>query len=134
MDWLILIIGAVLLIFSIIDIKVKAIPSIMLTGMLFAVACLNPSALWYGAMVFIMAYLLYEADFFGGIADVKVMTMIAFMLHSTNGMFALILLTVIFGFIWKVLVKWRIKKAKETPFIPIFLIVYFTLYLLGVIQ
>jgi len=130
-EWIVLVVGAFLLITSIIDWKVKKLPSIMLTAMLFAVACLNPANLWFGAMGFIIAYLLLEADFFSGIADVKIMTMIAFMLSTTNYLFGFILLTVMFGFLWKVLIKWRLRKEKEVAFIPVFLFVYVALYMLG---
>jgi hypothetical protein len=130
-EWLLIIIGVFLLIASVIDWRFKALPSIFLTAMLFTVAMLNPANLWFGIMTFIIAYLLYEADFFSGVADIKIMTMIGFMLSTTNYLFALILLTVIFGFIWKVMIKYRLKKAKDVAFIPVFLFIYATLYLLG---
>lgn len=127
----ILVIGAVLLILSIIDWKFKAIPSIFLTAMLFVVAMLNPTHLWFGAMGFIIAYLLYEADFFSGVADIKIMTLVAFMVSSVTWFFALIILTVVLGLLWKVLIKWRIPKAKDTAFIPVFFFIYVALYILG---
>jgi len=126
-----ILIGFLLLIFSIIDWKVSAIPSIFLTAVLFTIAVLNPANLWFGAMAFIIAYLLYEADFFGGVADIKIMTMIGFLLSTTNYLFLFIALTVVFGFIWKVLIKWRMKKEKECPFVPIFWFIYIVLYMLG---
>ena len=128
---LVLIIAIFLLVISIIDWKIKALPSILLTGMLFAVAVLNPANLWFGIMAFIIAYLLYEADFFSGWADIKIMTTIGFMLSTTNYLFGLILLTVIFGTFWKILIKWRLKHEKEVAFIPVFLFIYITLYILG---
>jgi len=128
---LISIVAIFLLITSIIDWKLKALPSIFLTAMLFAVAFLNPANLWFGIMAFIIAYLLYEADFFSGVADIKVMTMIGFMISTTNYLFGLILLTVMFGFFWKVLIKWRFKDEKDVAFIPVFLFIYITLFLLG---
>lgn len=131
MDWILIIVGAFLLIASIIDWKVRALPSIMLTAMLFAVAVLHPANLWFGIMAFMISYLLYEADFFSGVADIKIMTMIGFLISTTNYLFGLILLTVIFGFIWKVLIKWRLKKEKETAFIPVFFFIYVALYMLG---
>jgi hypothetical protein len=119
------------LIASVIDWKLKALPSIMLTAMLFAVAILNPANLWFGAMAFLMAWLLYEADFFSGVADIKIMTMVGFMLSTTNYLFALILMTVCFGFIWKVMIKYRLRKEKDVAFIPVFLFIYVALYMLG---
>jgi hypothetical protein len=130
-DILIWIVAGFILIASIIDWKLKVLPSIFLTGMLFAIAFLNPANLWFGIMAFIIAYLLYESNFFSGVADIKVMTMIGFMISTTNYLFGLILLTVIFGFIWKVLIKWRLKKETDVAFIPVFLFCYLTLILLG---
>ena len=120
-----------LLIASLIDWKIKVLPSIMLTGMLFTVAVLNPANLWFGIMAFMMGYMLMEADFFSGVADLKIMAMIGFMISTTNFLFGLILLTVTFGFVWKVLIKWRLRKEKDIAFLPVFLFVYLTLWILG---
>ena len=128
---IVLVIGLLLLMVSYIDWKLKLLPSILLTAMVFTVAVLNPSNLWFGIMAFIIAYLLYEADFFSGVADIKIMTMIGFMLSTTNHLFGLILLTVIFGLIWKVLIKWRLKHEKDVAFLPVFFFIYLTLFLLG---
>ena len=128
---LIWIVSGFLLICSIIDYRLRVFPSILLTAMLFTVAMLNPQNLWFGIMTFIIAYLLYEADFFSGVADIKIMTMIGFMLSTTNYLFGLILLTVFFGLIWKVLIKWKYPKEKDIAFIPVFLFCYITILILG---
>jgi len=128
---LLIIVGAFLLFASIIDWKFKALPSIILTAMVFVVAILNPANLWFGIITFIVAYMLMEADFFSGVADIKIMTMLGFMIHTTNYLFALILLTVFFGFIWKLLIKWRFRKATDVAFVPIFFFVYLTLLAVG---
>jgi len=120
-----------LLIVSIIDYRLRVLPSIMLTGMLFAVAVLNPANLWFGVMGFIMAWLLYEAGYFGGIADVKVMTTIAFMLSTTNYFLLFIILTMLFGVVWIALIRWRFKDDKEYAFIPVFPFVFIALFILG---
>jgi len=125
------IVALFLVVVSLIDWKLKVLPSIFLTGMLFTVAVLNPANLWFGIMAFIIAYLLYEADFFSGVADIKIMTTIGFMLSTTNYLFGLILLTVIFGTFWKILIKWRLKHEKEVAFIPVFLFIFLTLWILG---
>lgn len=131
MEYLLYVIGIFLLIASIIDWKFKALPSVLLTAMLFTVAIMHPENLWFGVLAFIIAYLLYELNFFSGVADVKIMTMMGFMIPALNWFFALVILTVIFGFVWKVVIKWRLKKEKETAFIPVFLFVYLTMILLG---
>jgi len=130
-EWLIWIVLIFLFVISIIDWKLRVLPSIMLTGMLFVVAFLNPANLWFGIMGFIVAWMLYEADYFSGVADIKVMTMIAFMLSTTNYFLGFIFLTVFFGLVWKVLVKWRFPKEKDVAFIPVFMFIYISLWTLG---
>jgi len=126
-----IIIGMIILVFSIIDWQIRKIPSIFLTAMLFAVAFLSPANLWFGIMAFIMAYLLYESGFFGGVADIKIMTMLGFMISTTNWLFLYIVLILIFGFVWKLFIKWRMRNEKETAFVPVFLFVYLALTWLG---
>lgn len=130
MDLILIIIGMILLIFGIIDWKVKAIPSIFLTAMLFVVAFLYPANLWFGIMSFIMAYLLFEAEFFGGVADIKIMTMVGLMISTISWLMLYIGLIMVFGMIWKILIKWRLKHEKETAFVPVFLFVYLALWIL----
>jgi prepilin signal peptidase PulO-like enzyme (type II secretory pathway) len=128
------VVAVFLLITGIIDWKIRKIPSIFLTGMLFVVAfisiSLNPNALSLGVLGFIMAYLLYEADFFGGVADVKVMTIISFMCLNTYWLLASFVLIGLFGITWKAILKIRTGE-KECAFLPIFFFVYVTLYMLG---
>ena len=131
---LLIIVGLFLLIASIIDWKIRVIPSILLTGMLLVVAFLNQGHLFFGVLGFIIAYLLYEAEFFSGVADIKIMVMLSFLIGSANWMLIFILLTVAFGLLWKILIKWRIKHDKNCAFIPIFLFIFITLILLGGIR
>jgi Flp pilus assembly protein protease CpaA len=122
---------------SIIDWKFRKIPSMFLTGILFAVAFISISshedALSLGILGFIMAYMLYEADFFGGIADVKIMTMISFMLLNSYYLLGSFVLIGIFGITWKAIIRLRLKKHKdeEFAFLPVFFFVYLTLWILG---
>ena len=130
-DWLIWIVLGFLLVSGIIDYRVRVLPSVMLTAMLFVVAFLNPANLWFGIMGFIVAWMLYELDYFSGVADIKVMTMIAFMLSTTSIFLGYILLVSFFGLVWKVLIKWRMKGETEVAFLPVFLFIYITLLMLG---
>ena len=130
-DLLVWILLGFLLIVSIIDLKLKVLPSIMLTGMLFVVAVMNPENLWFGVMAFIMSWLIYESGYFSGIADVKVMTMIGFMISTTNHLFGFIILTVFFGVVWKLLIKWKFPDEEDVAFLPVFLFCYLTLMALG---
>jgi len=130
-DWLIWIVLGFLALVSFIDWKFRVLPSVMLTAMLFVVAFLNSANLWFGVMGFIVAWMLYELDYFSGVADIKVMTMIAFMLSTTSIFLGYILLVAFFGFVWKVLIKWRMKKETEVAFLPVFMFIYITLMMLG---
>jgi hypothetical protein len=135
MSSLLIVVAIFLLIVSIIDWKLRKVPSIFLTGMLFVVAFIsisqNPNSLNLGILGFIMAYLLYEADFFGGIADVKVMTMISFMLLNSWYLLGSFVLVGVFGLAWKGIVKIRLNKETEFAFLPVFLFIYIALWLLG---
>lgn len=131
-DWLILIVGIFLLMASILDWKFKAVPSILLTGMLFLAAFLNSDNLFIGAMSFIAAFLLYESEFFTGIADLKVMTTLGFLIASPNSFLLFFMLTVTIGLFWTVIIKIRRKsKEEEVAFIPVFLLIYIILLLFG---
>lgn len=130
--WVVLIFLAIV---GVIDWKFRKVPSIFLTGMLFVVAfisiSLNPNSLNFGILGLIMAYFLYEADFFGGIADVKVMTMISFMLVNSWYLLAFIVLVGIFGITWKGIIKIRMNKETEFAFLPVFFFIFIALLLLG---
>lgn len=122
-----------LFLIALIDIKFRRIPSIFLTGTVFFCAFLFPSNLFYGIMGFIMAYLLYEADFFGGIGDIKIMTAVAFLFSTPTMFFLYILLIGCYGIFWKIMWKWRFRRDKQCPFLPVFFFTLTTLILEGLI-
>lgn len=130
--WVVLVFLAIV---SIIDWKFRAIPSVLLTGMLFVVAFVsifsNPISLNLGILGLIMAYLMYEADFFNGVADIKVMTLISFMLASVYSLFGFFILICIFGITWKGIIKLRLNKETEFAFVPVFFFIFGALMLLG---
>lgn len=138
-DFLVLVVWMLIAIFGVIDLKFKAIPSIFLTGILFVIAFLNPANIWFGMMGLLMAFLLYEGEFFGGIADIKIMAMISLMVNTTNKLILLIGLVLVAGFVWKYSL-YRIWKAEgkpldvEIPFVPVFLFVYTLLIIFGAIK
>jgi len=130
----------ILIIISLIDIKFHKVPSILLTGMIFVVAMIqifSPTNLAYfhlagGVVFFVFAWLLYEAEFIGGIADVKVITIIGLMIGSYPMLLVGVILILLFGFIYKVGMRIIAKKKfdEEIPFIPCLFLVYLTLYLI----
>jgi hypothetical protein len=126
-----------LILISIIDWKVMAIPSVMLTAMLFTVAVLFHANLWIGILGFVMAWMLYEAQFYTGIADVKVFTIVAFMLSTIGQLFLFIILVLVFGMAWKGFWHWKFKKRKKKvpdvfPFIPVFVFAFLVMLIAGV--
>lgn len=116
-----------LLIFSIIDLKFKQIPSVFLTGVLFIILALNPGNIYFGLLSVIFALFLYEFDFIGGIADIKVMAMIGLVISSITSLAIFLLIMMIYGIAWKILIKWRMRYAKEIAFIPVLFFAYITL-------
>jgi len=134
MNFLIPIVAVFLIFVSIIDWKTKQIPSIILTGMLFVVLILNPTHVLLGIASFVIAWLLYEADFISGIADIKATVIVGLMLSSLSWFFLYVLLLCAYGLFWKVLIKWRMKRAKKIAFLPVFLFLFITLWILGGIK
>ena len=125
-----------IIIVSALDWKTQSVPSVMLTTMLFVIIIFNQANLMIGLLGFVMAYMLLELDFYSGVADVKVMTIIAFMLGSVGHLFIFIILTVVFGATWKIVwnLRFRAKKQKipkTFPFLPVFIFVYLSLLLAG---
>jgi hypothetical protein len=127
-----------LFLFSIIDIKYKAIPSIALTSILFFVLVFYFENLKFGLLSLILAYLLYEAEFFKGIADIKTMSFVGLFCSNFVILSIYFMLILVYGMIWKVSYKYIFNKyvteENEIPFIPVFLFCMITLWVLGKIQ
>jgi len=130
----------ILIVVALIDLRYKQIPSIFLTGILFVVMMIqlfyNPFYTFYlasGLTMFVLAYMLYEADFVGGVADIKVITIIGLMLSKFVYLFVAILLILLYGLVYKLFWRYILKKKSgdEVPFIPCLTSVYVILYLLG---
>jgi hypothetical protein len=131
--WIIL---GFLIVISILDWKFRAIPSILLTGFLFVAVALNPSNIVYGLLGGIIAILFWEIDIIRGLADIKVISIIAMLISSLNMMFLFIFLICFFGLIWVGVIKfsnWAYFKRDENEcaFIPVLLLCYVTLLIMG---
>ena len=119
-----------LIILSIIDLKKKEFPAVLTSGLLFTVAIVKFNNLEFGVMAFILGWFLMEADFFSGIADLKIITVIGFFI-TQMGMFLLFtILILIYGVVYKILMVKVVKQKKETAFIPVLLAVYITLLII----
>jgi hypothetical protein len=125
---------------AIIDLFYRVVPSIFLTGLLLATALIHLYmfevgliSITFGILAFVYAWFLYEAEFIGGIADVKFISIIGLMISSVQIFFVLMLLIVLFGMIYKLIFRYGFKKdkAEEIPFIPSLYAVYIVLYFIG---
>ena len=128
-----IVLGILLFIFAIIDFKVKEIPSILLTGTLFVICALNLGNIPFGVLSFIFAYLLYEADFIGGVADIKIIVTIGLLINSIYVLAFYIIIVLIYGIGWKIIYKWMFNKEKECPFIPCLFFVYVVLTVINLL-
>lgn len=134
---LLIIIFIFLLIASILDILKKSVPSVFLTSLIFIVLSLNVAfgfTINFGILAFALAYLLFELNFFDGVADIKIMIVLGLLLDSMLSFFILAIFVVLFGFLYKLFFRYVLKKKEgsEIPFIPCLLIVYVTMSILEV--
>ena len=125
--------GILILIFSIMDWKHKAIPSVFLTGSIFIALALNLGNLPFGALALVFALLLKEFDYFKGVADIKLTVLMGLMISSFIDISIFFVLIVFFGLVYKFVVKWRFKDKTEWAFIPVFFFIYLTLAILQMI-
>lgn len=124
----------ILVIMAIIDWKYKQIPSVFLTGTLFVTMMIQLFSplqttifhLTAGLTMFVFAWMLYEADFIGGIADVKIITIIGLMLENYWMIFITVILILLYGVFYKIIFRYVLKKdiKEEVPFVPCLVSVY----------
>ena len=122
---------------SYLDIRFKAIPSVILTSILIVALLLNPQNLVFGVASVLLAIMIKEIlesnDLEFGIADLKVLGTIGLLIGSLDnlaiffGIFAVVQL----GYI--LLMKNVLKIKKETPFIPCLTFIYIILMIGGII-
>lgn len=134
-----LIIFCALILYSYFDLKEHAVPSVFTTAVILFLLLVQPQNLIWGVSAFVFGLLLYEFDFlggrfFGGVADIKVMTIIGLMITSFNQFAIMMLLTTGFSVILSIILFYKNEKEmpKEIPFIPLLFMVYCTLmFLIG---
>lgn len=129
-----------LLIISLIDLRTKKVPAFLTTALIFAIAMVNMVDINYGILhlsfgllAFIFAYLLYELNFIGGVADIKVIVIIGMMIAEFSTFFIFMAMIMIFGLAYKVAWKYILKKPEdaEIPFIISLWAVYIILWING---
>ena len=133
---LILIILGVLVLASYLDIKYKAVPSVILTSMILAVLLLRPDNIYFGVVAFVFAVLIKDLindvaglDF--GNADIKIFIVMGLLIGSLQNFFLLIIIFLIFQFVYTLVWRWKVSKEDEMPFIPCLLAVYIAMALVG---
>jgi hypothetical protein len=136
LDWLIFVILGVLLVASILDIKYKAVPSVILTAMIFATLLLRPDNLLFGVITFVFAIMIKDLldDVAGtsfGVADIKILVIMGLLLANFSSLMLLIIFFLVFQFVYTVIWRWKINKDEEMPFIPCLLAVYIAMILVG---
>lgn len=130
-----ILIGVFLLVMALLDIRSKSMPSILPTAVLLFSAIASwffLGTLAFGILGFIFAFLLYEFNWYGGRADIKAMTIVAFTLISLNQFYAFMSLSVIVGLFYSMIFRWIMKypPKKNIPFVPAIFLIYVTLMVL----
>lgn len=125
-------------IFAYLDWKSHAVPSFATTTVILALLLINPENLIWGISAFTFGWLLYEFDFlggrfFGGIADVKVVTIIGLMISNLQQFATLMIATTGFSVILSIILYYKNNKKipDEIPFIPVLLLVYVAVLIVG---
>ena len=137
LSWIILFLLGIV---TIIDWKFKKVPSMFLTGILLSALIIHfydfevgLISLAFGIIASVYALMLYEADFIGGLADVKVITIIGLMIPTIQMFFALMLMVVLFGMAYKLTFRYilKYKEDQEIAFILPLYAVYVALFFVG---
>lgn len=133
---LILIILGVLILASYLDIKYKAVPSVILTSLIFVVLLMRPDNIYFGVVAFVFAVLIKDLindvaglDF--GNADIKIFIVMGLLISNLANLFLLIIIFLIFQFVYTLIWRWKVSNEDELPFIPCLTAVYIAMMLLG---
>ena len=136
LDLLKLIIGcSFLILLSIIDFRTYNkkdgyIPSILTTLFLILSFMLNfPNCIWSGIFGALIALLLTDLDYWGGIADFKVFVGSAMLFSNFFQVSLFAGFVTILGLFYKYILS-KISKRKYIPFIPVIMISYFLISIL----
>ena len=128
---LLIIFSFFLLVVSILDWKFKAVPSILLTSVLFVLLFIRFENIQWVMILGVFSLLIWEFSVGNnvsfGVADIKVMAMFGFFI---NNLISMSIFLVLFG-IGQVFYLFILRRNgnKEVPFIPFFLL----LWIIGVL-
>jgi len=122
-----IIVGAVLILFTILDVKNKEIPSLYTTGLIFfLIVIFGLEGLMSGAVSFILGWLLVDADFFSGTADLKLLTAMGIMIPFRWVLLTFLVIFMFYGIVYKILIVKIMKHKGEIAFVPVILCTYIT--------
>lgn len=124
--------------YAYLDWRSHEVPSFSTTTLILALLLIQPENLIWGISAFTFGWLLYEFDFlggkfFGGIADVKVVTIIGMMVSTLPQFATLMIATTGFSVILSIFLYYKNDKKipEEIPFIPVLLLVYLATLMMG---
>jgi len=131
-SWLVLVILGLLMLASYLDLKYKAVPSVLLTAGIFVALMVNPENLLAGVICFVFALMIKDliSDMSGlnfGIADVKIFVIFGLLLHTPifTNLMILIVIFLIFQFVYTVVWRWRVSKRRDAIYpMPVGIICY----------
>jgi len=132
MDTMILTFAILIFLITLIDIKTKRVPSILLSGLLLVAGILNFSNISYGLLALTYAWFLIDSDFIKGMGDVKVIGIIGLFISNLHVFFLFMILIVFYGVVykWCLLFIMKEKENSEIPFIPVLFMTFITLIIL----
>jgi len=124
MEIILIVFTLLLIIFSILDIKTKSIPSILLTATIILLAFVKFENFQWAFIFGLFGYLLWEfseaEEIEFGTADIKVMIMIGFFVPNVVIMLTLVGIFAVCQLFYIYLIK-KYTDLEEVPFIPFFL-------------
>lgn len=133
---LILVVLGVLLFASYLDLKYKAVPSVILTSTILVVLLSRPNNLFFGVVALVFAILIKDliSDVAGlefGMADIKIFIVIGLLLTNFENLMIMIIIFLIFQFVYTAIWRLKVNDEDEMPFIPCLTAVYIALILIG---
>lgn len=133
---LILVVLGVLLFASYLDLKYKAVPSVILTSTILVVLLSRPDNLFFGVVALVFAILIKDliSDVAGlefGMADIKIFIVMGLLLTNFANLMIMIIIFLIFQFVYTVIWRLKVSDEDEMPFIPCLTAVYIALILVG---
>jgi hypothetical protein len=136
MDTLIFVVLGILSFASYLDIKFKAVPSIILTSTIFMVLLLRPENIYFGVLGLVFGFIIKDLlnikrlNF--GVADIKILVVFGLLIANIQYFFIMIILFLIYQFVYAIIFKYGFKnEEEEIPFIPCLLAIYITLMFTG---